>query len=154
MIWGETIKIVMATGTFDIIHPGHGYYLKEAKKLGGRDSKLVVIVARDTTVKAKKRIPIVDEKQRLEVVKMLKPVDEAYLGSTNDMFEVVEKIKPDIIAIGPDQDFNLIWLEEELEKRNLHPEIVKIKKYKKCALDSSCKIIKKIKEMKFEKEKE
>ncbi|MBM4240141.1 MAG: FAD synthase [Euryarchaeota archaeon] len=142
----------MATGTFDIIHPGHLYYLEEAKKLGGENAKLVVVVARDTTVRAKKRIPIVDEQQRLEVVRVLKPVDEAYLGSTTDMFKVVERIKPDIIAIGPDQNFDLNWLEEELEARNLDARIMKINEYKKLPLNSSCKIIKKIKKMEFDEE--
>lgn len=37
---------------------------------------------------------------------MLKPVDEAYLGCEGDIFKTVEKIKPDIIALGPDQDFD------------------------------------------------
>lgn len=140
----------MATGTFDIIHPGHGYYLKEAKRLGGNNAKLVVVVARDATVRAKKRIPIVDEKQRLEVVKMLKTVDEAYLGSTTDMFKVVEKIKPDIIAIGPDQNFDLDWIKEEVNKRKLKSEVIKITGYKETPLNSSCKIIRKIKQMDFD----
>ena len=34
----------MATGTFDLLHPGHGIYLNEAKKLGGEDAKLYGIV--------------------------------------------------------------------------------------------------------------
>ena len=122
------MKRVMATGTFDIIHSGHGFYLEEAKKLGGKDVKLIVVVARDETVKAKKRVPVVCEEQRLEVVKMLKPVDEAYLGYTNDMFKIVNEIKPDIIAIGPDQNFNLDELRKELEKRNINAEVIKVAK--------------------------
>ncbi|MBC7119872.1 MAG: FAD synthase, partial [Methanobacteriaceae archaeon] len=137
------MKTVMATGTFDIIHPGHVFFLEEAKKLGGKDARLVVVVARDFTVRAKKRVPIVDEKQRLEVVRMLKPVDKAYLGSETDMFEIVHKINPDIIAIGPDQDFNIKELEHELRKRGLKCEVKRVKKYKKAPLDSTCKIIKK-----------
>ncbi|MCE7698715.1 MAG: FAD synthase [Methanobacterium paludis] len=140
----------MATGTFDIIHPGHGYYLEESKKLGGEAAKLVVVIARDATVRSKKRVPVVNEKQRLEVVKMMKPVDEAYLGSTTDMFKIVEKIKPDIISIGPDQSFDLDKLREELKKRNLNSEVIKVEGYKKSDLDSSCKIIKKIKKMEFD----
>ena len=58
----------MATGTFDLIHPGHGLYLEEAKKLGGDGARLVVVVARDSTVRSRKRVPIVPEKQRQEVV--------------------------------------------------------------------------------------
>ena len=140
----------MATGTFDIIHPGHGYYLEESKKLGGEGAKLVVVIARDATVRSKKRVPVVNEKQRLEVVKMMKPVDEAYLGSTTDMFKIVEKIKPDIISIGPDQSFDLDKLRGELKKRNLNSEVIKVEGYKKSDLDSSCKIIKKIKKMEFD----
>jgi len=139
----------MATGTFDIIHPGHGYYLQESKNLGGKDAKLVVVVARDSTVRSRKRVPIVNEEQRMEVVKMLKPVDEAYLGSTTDMFQIVEDLKPDIISIGSDQNFNLDELRDELKKRNIKAEVVKIAGYMEGPLDSSCKIIRKIKDTEF-----
>ena len=141
---------VMATGTFDIIHSGHGFYLEEAKKLGGADAKLIVVIARDATVRAKKRVPVVSEKQRLEVVKMLKPVDEAYLGHIGDIFKIVHEIKPDIIAIGPDQNFNLDELRKELKNREINAEVIKITKYRESALDSSCKIIKKIRTMEFD----
>lgn len=144
------MKTVMATGTFDILHSGHGFYLKEAKKLGGDNAKLVVVIARDATVRAKKRVPVVCEEQRLEVVKMLKPVDDAYLGHIGDIFKIVEEIKPDIIAIGPDQHFDLYELKEELKKRHIHTEVIKLTKYKNAPLDSSCKIIKKIKSMDFD----
>ncbi len=143
------IKIIMATGTFDLLHPGHGYYLQESKNLGGEDAKLAVVVARDSTVRARKRVPVVGEKQRLEMVKLLKPVDEAYLGSTTDMFKIVEKIKPDIITIGPDQSYDLDKLRRDLKERKLKAEVVKVTGYKKMDLDSSCKIIRKIKETDF-----
>jgi FAD synthetase len=139
----------MATGTFDLIHPGHIYYLEKSKKLGGMDSRLLVVIARDSTVRAKKRVPIVSEKQRLDVVQMLKPVNKAILGSETDMFSTVEKLDPDIISIGPDQNFDLDWLREELEKRNLKAEIIRINGYFDAPLDSTCKIIKKIKETDF-----
>ncbi len=139
----------MATGTFDLIHPGHGFYLEEAKKLGGKGARLVVVIARESTVRARKRVPIVPEKQRLEVVQMLKMVDETVLGSETDMFSTVRKIKPDIIAIGPDQNFDLDQLREELDKRDLKAEVVQVKSYHRSTLDSSCKIIKKIKESDF-----
>lgn len=145
------MKKVMASGTFDLIHPGHGLFLNEAKKLGGSDSKLIVVIARDSTVKNLKRIPIVNENQRLEVIKMLKCVDEAYLGSETDMFAIVEKIKPDIIAIGKDQKFDLDDLRKKLKERNINAEVIRVEKYKKSELDSSCKIINKIKETDFKK---
>ncbi|NLU04907.1 MAG: FAD synthase [Methanothermobacter sp.] len=142
----------MATGTFDIIHPGHGFFLEEARKLGGKDARLVVVLARDSTVRARKRTPIVGEKQRLEVVRMLKPVDEAYLGSETDMFEIVHRIKPDIIAIGPDQKFDVDELRDELRRRGLGCEVRRIKKYRDSELDSTCKIIKRIRSMEFDED--
>ncbi|KZX14978.1 D-beta-D-heptose 1-phosphate adenylyltransferase [Methanobrevibacter cuticularis] len=144
------MKVVMATGTFDILHPGHGLYLEESKKLGGKDCKLVVIVARDSTVRDRKRIPIIDENQRLEMIKMLKPVDKAYLGHKTDMFKIVEEINPDIIAIGSDQSFNLENIKNQLEKRNIEAEVIRISDYRKAKLDSTCKIIRKIKQTDFE----
>lgn len=138
------MKKVMATGTFDLIHPGHGIFLEEAKKLGGKDAKLVVVVARDSTVIKKKRVPIVGEKQRLETIKFLKPVDEAYLGHNRDMFKIVDEINPDIIAIGQDQNFDIGKLQNELKKRNFDCEVIRVSEYQIGDLDSSCKIIKKI----------
>jgi FAD synthetase len=144
------MKTVMATGTFDIIHPGHGFFLEEAKKLGGENARLVVVIARDSTVRARKRVPVVDEKQRLEVVKMLKPVDDAYLGYEGDIFMIVKEIHPDIIAIGADQKFDILKLKEDLKNRNIEADVIKITKYKNAPLDSSCKIINKIKGMEFD----
>ena len=51
-------KVVLASGVFDLLHLGHVKFLEEAKKAGGPNSELVVIVARDSTVeKAKGRKP-------------------------------------------------------------------------------------------------
>lgn len=107
------------------------------------------MVARESTVRARKRVPIVPEKQRLKVVQMLKMVDEAMLGSETDMFSTVSKIDPDIITIGPDQNFDLDWLRKKLKEKNLKAKVVKINGYHETSLDSSCKIIKKIKESDF-----
>lgn len=141
----------MASGTFDLLHPGHGIYLQEAKNLGGYNSKLYVVVARDSTVQKRKRVPIIGENQRLELIKMLKPVDEAYLGNDDgNIFKIVEDINPDIIAIGPDQNHNLEKLQSEIDKRGLKAKVQRVTVYHKDELDSSCKIIKKIKKMNFE----
>ena len=91
---------VMATGTFDLLHLGHIYFLKEAKKLG---DKLVVVVATDATVRKLKHEPVNPEQIRLNLIKELKVVDEAYLGYETDMYKIVEELKPDIIALGYDQ---------------------------------------------------
>ncbi|MBR3114111.1 MAG: FAD synthase [Methanobrevibacter sp.] len=145
------MKKVMASGTFDLLHPGHGVYLEEAKNLGGYNSKLYVVVARDSTVEKRKRVPIVGENQRLELIKMLKPVDEAYLGNEEgDIFKIVKEIDPDIIAIGPDQTHNVEKLQKAIDDRGLKARVQRVKVYHKDELDSSCKIIKKIKNTDFE----
>ncbi len=143
------MKTVMATGTFDLLHPGHGLYLQKAKELGGKDAKLVVVVARDSTVRRKKRIPIIGESQRLEMIRMLKPVDEAYLGHPTDMFKIVRDIRPDIIAIGSDQSYKIEDLKKDLKNQKIDCEVERVSNYRKAELDSSCKIIKKIKNSDF-----
>ena len=140
---------VMATGTFDLLHPGHVLFLEKAKELGGEDAVLIVVIAKDTTVERRKRVPIIPEEQRVEMVKSLKPVDEAYLGYEGDMFKIVKEIKPDIIAIGSDQDHDIIELQKALDKRGIDAKAERVKDYMFGELDSTCKIITKIKHTDF-----
>ena len=140
---------VMATGTFDILHPGHVLFLEKAKELGGEDAVLAVVIARDSTVEKRKRIPIIPQEQRLEMIKSLKPVDEAYLGHVGDMFKIVEEIKPDIIAIGSDQDHDVLKLQAALDKRGINAKAMRVNDYMFGELDSTCKIIKIIKHTDF-----
>lgn len=116
---------VMATGVFDLIHVGHIYYLEQAKNLG---DELVVVVARDSTVKRMKHEPVTPEEVRREVVSALKPVDLAILGVEGDIFETVKKLRPDIIALGYDQPFKEEWVEEECRKRGMKVRAVRLKR--------------------------
>jgi FAD synthetase len=117
---------VMATGTFDILHLGHIYYLKEAKKLGGT---LVVVVAHDKTVRKLKHEPINPGKIRVDLVKELSVVDEAYLGHEDNMYEIVKEIQPDIIALGFDQIHDEKEIQEKLQQMDLSVKVVRLKKY-------------------------
>jgi FAD synthetase len=133
---------VMATGTFDLLHMGHIYYLKEAKKLG---DKLVVVVARDSTVRKLKHEPITPEEMRLDIIKELKIVDEVVLGHEDDMYATVKEIKPDIIALGYDQVHDEKKIEQELKKRKLTARVVRLPKYSDMEdLDGTRRIIGKI----------
>lgn len=114
---------VMATGVFDILHTGHLFFLREARELG---DELVVVVARDVTARRRKREPIVPEHLRVEMVRGLKPVDQAVLGDTTDYYRVVEVIRPDIIVLGYDQDHNAAKIKQELKKRGLDVEVVRL----------------------------
>jgi len=97
------MKNVMVFGTFDLLHPGHEYFLKEAKKRG---DFLTVVVARDSTVlEVKSRLPQESEIERLEKIRNLAYVDRAILGSAGkDKYGIVRKEKPDVICLGYDQE--------------------------------------------------
>ncbi|MCH8004036.1 MAG: FAD synthase [Nanoarchaeota archaeon] len=130
------MKKVMAFGSFDILHKGHESYLKEAKSLG---DYLIVIVARDENIiRFKGKKPKHDENYRLEQIKKLNFVDEAVLGHSGNIFEVLEEYKPDVICLGYDQKTVEVGkLKRELEKRNLKAEIVRAKPYKEDIFKSS-----------------
>jgi FAD synthetase len=132
----------MATGTFDLLHMGHIYFLKEAKKLG---DTLIVVVATDKTVRKLKHEPVTPEDIRLSLIKELKVVDQAYLGYEDDIYLIVEEIKPDIIALGYDQIHDENRIKNELKKRGIKAKIVRLSKYE-CGsdLDGTRRIIQKV----------
>ncbi len=119
---------VLAFGTFDILHPGHLSYLKQAKKLGKR---LVVIIATDSNVeKIKGKGPVNDQEHRKELVEALKIVDEAMVGFEDDMMKSVEKVKPDFVALGYDQYGSEGSLKKKFAERGIKAKIVRMKPYK------------------------
>jgi FAD synthetase len=131
---------VLATGTFDLLHPGHLKYLSEAKALG---DELFVIVAREAMIKHKPK-PVVPEEQRLAMVRGLRMVDEAILGSEVDIFEPLLEIRPDLIALGQNQFFDENELEKQLKVHGVMAKVIRIKSFEKCKLCSSAAIIRKI----------
>ena len=97
----DSIRVVLAGGVFDIIHPGHIHTLNAAKRLG---DVLVVVVATDETAqKMKKRLPLHSQEQRRTLVESLRMVDLCVVGHRDDMFKTVGTIRPDIVALGYDQ---------------------------------------------------
>jgi len=142
----KKIKIIACGGVFDILHPGHGFILEKAKELG---DILVVILAQDSTVKRMKRIPVVPENQRVEMVNYLKPVDIAILGQEGNFLDIIKEIMPDIIALGPDQIHNEDKIKKDLEKRGLIIAIKRIDEYLECPLHSTKDILQKIIELDY-----
>ncbi|PVX24464.1 MAG: FAD synthase [Candidatus Bathyarchaeum sp.] len=136
----------MASGTFDLLHLGHVRFLEEARKAGGKNAELIVIVARDSTVKDRKgKKPIMPEDQRRALVESLKVVDEAILGSEDfSIDKVIDKLKPDVIAVGHDQDGIEKEVLKVIEKENVAIEVTRIGRFGKRELDSSSKIVRKI----------
>ena len=128
---------VVATGTFDILHPGHLWYLNESARLG---DELWVIVARDINVRHKPK-PVIPEEQRCAMVRMLKPVTHACLGDKTDMFRPIREINPDIITIGCNQHFNPEVISAKLKDLEIPAKIIRISEYKESAFTSSSDIV-------------
>lgn len=139
-------KVVLASGVFDLLHLGHVRFLEEAKRAGGTNAKLIVVIAKDSTVeKMKGRKPIMSEDQRQALVQALRVVDEAVVGFEGlEIGEVIEKIQPDIIALGYDQSEMEREVGEYLATHKLPIGIVRIGKFGENTLDSSTKIKQKI----------
>lgn len=137
----KMFTVVACGGAFDILHPGHVFFLEKAREFG---DVLVVIVARDSTVIERKRIPIVPEQQRIELVRALKPVDVAILGNREDHLKVIEEIAPDVIVLGPDQEHEGGKIKRELGERGLNVRVERVEEYKECPLHSTRGILQKI----------
>jgi len=123
------MKRVMAFGTFDFLHSGHLFYLRQARALG---NELVVVVSRDRNARILKgKTPLNNENDRLALVRELKLVDKAVLGDhiVRD-WGMIKKFHPAIIALGYDQWASIPSLRKELDEAGLHAEIVRIKPFK------------------------
>lgn len=97
------MKTVLVFGTFDKLHPGHRYFLSEAKKHGDR---LLVVVARDHNVeKVKGRRPSQSETDRLANIQAVPEVAEARLGleDYSKKEQIIDEIRPNVICLGYDQ---------------------------------------------------
>ena len=101
---------VVVGGTFEIIHPGHIYFLEKASEYG----RVYVIVARDEEISKKGQPVIFNQRQRMQMIDAIKYVDLVIAGK-EDKKEVIKRIKPDIIAIGYDQKITFS-MDEELGK--------------------------------------
>lgn len=120
----DSLKVVLAGGVFDIIHPGHIYTLNAAKKLG---DVLVVVVATDNTaVKMKKRQPLHSQEQRQELVNSLSMVDLCLIGQEDDIFKTVNNVRPQIIALGYDQVHQEKFITEGCKKINLDAQVARL----------------------------
>ena len=108
-------KVVFTNGCFDIIHAGHVRYLREAKGLG---DVLVVGLNSDRSVSAiKPGRPLVPADQRAEVLSALEMVDYICVFDEDTPYELIKKIRPDILVKGAD------WKIEDIVGNDLVPEV-------------------------------
>lgn len=115
-------KIGYTQGTYDMFHIGHLNLLRQAKELC---DILIVGINSDVLVQQyKKKTPVVNEYDRIEIVKELKSVDNVILCNTLKKTEMWEKIHFEAIFIGNDWKGNTRWAQTEKDLKPLGAEVV------------------------------
>lgn len=118
------IKVVFIGGGFEVIHFGHLHTIEEAK---ARGDVLVVVVARDSTIRRRKgRAPVTGERDRARLLSSLRQVDAAILGVEGNIYETLEKVKPDVVALGYDQHHMEDEVAAEGVKRGLKLKVIRL----------------------------
>lgn len=147
------MKRVMAVGVFDLLHAGHLHYLEQAKSLGNH---LTVVVAHDDTVRIRKHEPVTGQELRRRMVEGLKPVDEAIIGNSPDVpiFDILPLVRPDIIALGYDQEHAEDRIRSKLEQLGFgHIQVARVEGLSD-DLDGTRKIIARILQLSSQSKKE
>jgi len=120
----DSLHVVLSGGVFDIIHQGHISTLNAAKALG---DVLVVVVATDnTSEKMKKRKPLHSQEQRQELVNSLSMVDLCLVGQEADIFKTVNRVRPQIIALGYDQVHQEKFITDGCKRINLDAKVARL----------------------------
>ncbi len=94
-------KNIYVIGVFDLFHRGHLELLRKAKALGDR---LIVAINGDDMVAKYKRKPFFNEIDRLEIIKALEIVDDAFVIDVFDNKDVLLEYNIDVIVHGNDWD--------------------------------------------------
>ena len=120
----SSLRVVLAGGVFDIIHPGHIHTLNAAKALG--DVLIIVVATDNTAMKMKKRQPLHSKEQRQELVNSLVMVDLCLIGQEDDIFKTVNLVKPQIIALGYDQVHQEKFIIDGCKKIELDAKVARL----------------------------
>jgi FAD synthetase len=120
----RALKVVFIGGGFEVIHRGHLHTIETAKALG---DVLVVTVARNSTIRKRKgRDPVSSELERVALLSSLRQVDAAILGVEGNIYDTLEKVKPDVVALGYDQHHSETEIVKEAARRGLKLRVVRL----------------------------
>ena len=122
------VKIIMkkynrgfTAGTYDMFHRGHLNLLKEAKK---KCNYLIVGVNSQNLVESyKKKSPLIEQEDRLEIINSIKYVDQVVLMDTLDKRKAREMVEFDVVFIGDDWKGSERWNETEMELSKIGVEV-------------------------------
>jgi len=103
----ENKVIVFTNGCFDILHSGHIKYLYDAKKLG---DILIVGLNSDSSIKRIKgeKRPIINQEERAYIISALEMIDFIVIFDDDTPYELIKRIKPNILVKGGDWDIEKI----------------------------------------------
>ena len=112
---GLDYKIVLTSGSFDLIHLGHVKYLSRAKEFGG-----ILVVGVDSDAKIRKRKgddrPMVPQAERLEMLAYQRPVDLIYLKDDDEpRWALIKAVAPDVLVLTEDHSYTEAEQTELLE---------------------------------------
>jgi len=112
----EAKTVVFTNGVFDLLHPGHVRYLREARRLG---DVLIVGVNSDRSVRANKGPdrPLTPEAERAEILEALECVDAAVIFDEETPHDLISTLQPDVLVKGADWGENAIVGREIVEAR-------------------------------------
>lgn len=112
-------------GTYDMFHIGHLNLLRQAKE---QCERLIVGINSDQLVQEyKSKTPVVNEYDRMEIVKELRCVDDVVLCDTLKKTTIWEKVHFDAIFIGDDWKGNARWAQTERDLAPLGADVVYLK---------------------------
>lgn len=118
------LKVVMIGGAFEIIHPGHLHTVEQAKRLG---DTLVAVVATDKSVsKNKGRDPVTSQEWRVKLVGAVRNVDLALPGGQGSIYDTLDRVRPDVVALGYDQIHKPADIEAEAKRRGLQLTVARL----------------------------
>jgi D-glycero-beta-D-manno-heptose 1-phosphate adenylyltransferase len=109
---GFDLKIVLTSGSFDLIHLGHLKYLAKAR---GQGDILIVGVDSDAKIRERKGDdrPMVPQEERLEVLAHTRPVDIIYLKQDDDPhWGLIKTVRPDVLVFSEDHGYS----DEDMEE--------------------------------------
>ena len=110
----EGKRVVFTNGCFDLLHPGHVRYLREARSLG---DLLVVALNSDASVRLLKGSgrPILNQDERSEIIAALQVVDYVTVFDEETPRELIARLLPDVLVKGGDWALESIVGREEVE---------------------------------------
>lgn len=115
-------KIGYTAGVYDLFHIGHLNLIKTAKDLC--DYLMVGVNSDKLVLEYKNKLPIINEQERLEIIKSIKYVDEAFIVNSLDKLVAYQSHPFDVVFIGSDWKGNERWKKTETDLAKIGVDVI------------------------------